>query len=117
MWLNVKNELSAMPVMIPGSAIGRTSKNETDSRPKKVNRAIANAAADPRRSADPVASSAARTDSQRAARTSCEGQATRNDFVVKAASGQLWMLDLLTACTMMSASGRQTNSADHAGPE
>ena len=34
----VKYELSAMPVMIPGSAIGSTSRNETASRPKNRNR-------------------------------------------------------------------------------
>ena len=38
-----------MPVMIPGSAIGRISRNDTDSRPKKRKRAIANAAAEPSR--------------------------------------------------------------------
>ena len=42
MRLKTKKEFSAMPVMIPGSAIGSTSRNETDSRPKKRKRAIAN---------------------------------------------------------------------------
>ena len=36
--LKVKNEFSAIPVMIPGSAIGSTSRNETASRPKKRKR-------------------------------------------------------------------------------
>ena len=40
-----------MPVMIPGSAIGRTSRNETASRPKKRKRATANAATEPSTSA------------------------------------------------------------------
>ena len=40
----VKNEFSAMPVMIPGSASGRTSRNEIASRPKKRKRWTANAA-------------------------------------------------------------------------
>src|SRR5260370_577247 len=40
-----------MPVMIPGSAIGSTSRNDTDSRPKKRNRSIANAAIHPSTSA------------------------------------------------------------------
>ena len=31
----VKVELSAMPVTMPGSAIGSTTRNETASRPKK----------------------------------------------------------------------------------
>ena len=72
-----KNEFSAMPVMIPGSAIGRTSRNDTDSRPKKRKRAIANAAIDPSTSAIDVASSAAQTDSQTALRMSGEFQAIR----------------------------------------
>ena len=33
-----KNEFSAIPVMIPGRAIGRMSRNETGSRPKNLNR-------------------------------------------------------------------------------
>ena len=31
-----KNEFSAIPVMMPGSASGRISRNEIDSRPKNV---------------------------------------------------------------------------------
>ena len=42
-----KNELSAIPVMIPGSAIGSTNTNEIVSRPKNLKRWIANAAAAP----------------------------------------------------------------------
>src|SRR4030095_16327005 len=52
-WLNVKNEFSAMPVMMPGSAIGRRSRNETASRPKNRKRAIAKAAAEPSTRAAP----------------------------------------------------------------
>src|SRR5207237_10830883 len=55
----VKNELSAIPVMIPGSAIGRTSRNETASRPEKRKRWAAKAAALLRRSAMIVAAGAA----------------------------------------------------------
>ena len=95
--MNVKNEFSAMPVMIPGSAIGRISRNETDSRPKKRKRAIANAAAEPRTRAMPVASSAARTESQSASRTSCVCHATLNQCVVKPGIGQLWTFELLNA--------------------
>ena len=73
--LNVKNEFSAMPVMMPGSAIGRTNRNETESRPKNRKRAIAKAAADPSRRAAPVATSATRTESHTALRTSCASQA------------------------------------------
>jgi hypothetical protein len=35
--VNEKNELSAMPVTMPGSASGSTSRNETASRPKNAN--------------------------------------------------------------------------------
>ena len=71
-----------MPVMIPGSAIGSTSRNDTDSRPKKRKRAMASAAAEPSTSAAPVASSPALTESQIASRTSWVCQATRNQWVV-----------------------------------
>src|SRR5690242_740264 len=95
MWLKVKKAFSAMPVMIPGSAIGRTSRNETDSRPKNRKRAIANAAAEPSTIAVPVASSAHRTESQIAFLTSCECQATLNQCVVKPGIGQLWIFERL----------------------
>ena len=98
MWLKTKNELSAMPVMIPGSAIGSTSRNETVSRPKKRKRAIANAAAEPSTSAVPVARSAARTESQIAvAHLLSQCHATLNQCVVKPGIGQLWTFDLLNA--------------------
>ena len=97
MWLNVKNELSAIPVMIPGRAIGSTSRNETDSRPKKRKRAMANAAAEPSTSATPVARRPARTESQIASRTSPLRHATPNQCVVKPVIGQLCTFDLLNA--------------------
>src|ERR1022692_891375 len=92
-----KNEFSAMPVTIPGSAIGRISRNVTDSRPKKRNRAIANAAIEPSTIAVDVASTAARTDSQIALRTSGEFQAIPNHFVEKLVIGQLCTFDALKA--------------------
>ena len=52
-----------MPVMIPGSAIGSTSRNETASRPKKRKRCTPNDAAVPSTSATAVASAAAFSDS------------------------------------------------------
>src|SRR5436309_11447314 len=116
MWLNVKNEFRAIPVMIPGSAIGSTSRNDTDSRPKKRKRAIANAAAEPSTSALAVASSAARTESQIASRTSWACHATPNQCVVRPGMGQLCTFDLLNAYTMISASGihrKSTTSAVH----
>src|SRR5207244_1875593 len=64
-----KNEFSAIPVMIPGSAIGSTTTNETSSRPKKRKRWTAKAAAVPSRRAMPIAARPALTESQRAAQT------------------------------------------------
>src|SRR6266516_6029180 len=93
--LKAKKALSAMPVMIPGSAIGRTTTNETTSRPKKRKRCTANAAADPRKIAIEVETSPALTDSQSASRISLLCHATPNHFVDSPAGGQLWMLDEL----------------------
>ena len=92
-----KNELSASPVMIPGSAIGRMKRNEIESRPKKRARARPNAASEPRTSAKAVASSPARSESHSASRTSGSSHACENHFVVKPAIGQLWMFDELKA--------------------
>src|SRR5919201_4781039 len=77
---NTKNEFSAMPVMIPGSAIGRSSRNETDSRPKKRKRWIANDAAEPSTRAIAVAARPTLTDSQSDERTSWSFQAVRNQW-------------------------------------
>ena len=68
--------------MIPGSASGSRSRNETDSRPKKRKRWIAKAAAEPSTSAIPVANSPTRADSQSAERTSPSCQASRNQWKV-----------------------------------
>ena len=57
-----KVALSAIPVTIPGSAIGRMTRNEIVSRPKKRWRATASAASVPSRSAIAVAPSAALSD-------------------------------------------------------
>ena len=81
----VKNELSAMPVMIPGSASGSSSRNETDSRPKKRKRWIANAAAVPSTSAIAVASSAdLDREPERSSRASGSFQAAWNQCSVEA---------------------------------
>jgi hypothetical protein len=86
-----------MPVMIPGSAIGSSKRNDTDSRPKKRKRWIAKAAIDPRPSAIPVAINPTRTDSQSDERTSESCHATENQCVVQPEIGQLWMFDALKA--------------------
>src|SRR5205809_6246236 len=93
----VKNELSAIPVMIPGSAIGRTKTNETASRPKKRKRWTAKAAALPSRSATVVATAAALIESTKEVRASWLCQADSNHFVEKPEIGQLWMLEELKA--------------------
>ena len=67
-----------MPVRIPGSASGRTSRNETASRPKKRKRATAAAAIVPRTRAIAVAMRATFTESQNASRASWSCQATEN---------------------------------------
>src|SRR5437763_723111 len=89
-------ELSAMAVTMPGSAIGKTSRNEIASRPKKLNRATPNAAIEPSTSAIPVAISPTRTESQSAPRTSAV-HAAWNQCVVKPEIGQLSTFDLLNA--------------------
>src|SRR4029079_11360917 len=92
-----KNELSAMPVMIPGSAIGSTKMNDTACCPKNLWRESANAASEPRISATAVAVRPALTESQRASRTSWSCHASENHLVVKPGMGQLWMFDALNA--------------------
>src|SRR5579884_126684 len=95
--VKVKNELSAIPVMIPGSAIGSTSRNDTASRPKKRRRCTAKEASDPSRMAIAVASSAARTDSHSDWRIEESLKAEENHFVESPEIGQLWTLDGLKA--------------------
>src|SRR5919199_303580 len=94
---NVKKEFSAIPVMIPGSAIGRTSTSEIASRPKKRKRCTANAAVEPSASAIAVAISAARTDSQSAWRIASLCQVEENQRVDNPGSGQLCTFEGLNA--------------------
>ena len=100
-----KNEFSAMPVMIPGSAIGSTSRNETDSRPKKRKRWTPNAAIEPSTSAIPVASAPAFSESQSACCRASSWIAGENHFVVSPAIGQLCTFDALKAYRQMIAIG------------
>src|SRR5918911_1890588 len=85
----LKNEFSAMPVMIPGRAIGKTSTNDTASRPKKRKRCTANAAIEPRSSEMAVEISAARIESQNASRASWLCHVDPNHFVDSPDGGQL----------------------------
>ncbi len=101
----MKYEFSAMPVMIPGSAIGSTSRNEIDSRPKKRKRCTPNDAIDPRMSATTVASTPALSESQSAVCMSALWIAGENHFVVRPGIGQLWTFDSLKAYRQMSPIG------------
>src|SRR5436190_19432742 len=96
-WLKVKNEFRAIPVMIPGSAIGSTRRNDTDSRPEKRKRASAKAAAEPSSSAAPVARAPASSESLTAVLTAAACQATWNQCAVNPGIGQLCTFDLLNA--------------------
>src|SRR5437588_5611063 len=100
MWWNglfEKNELSAIPVTTPGSAIGSTSRKLTASRPKKRKRLTAAAAAVPSTSATTVASPPAFSESTSALRASSLCHAALNHLVLKPAIGQLWMFEELKA--------------------
>src|SRR5437588_5067050 len=84
----VKNELSAMPVMMPGSAIGSTSTNDTASRPKKRSRCTANAAIDPSSNAIVVLIRPALTDSHSDWRIAWLFHVDANHFVERPCNGQ-----------------------------
>src|SRR5262245_59704254 len=92
-----KNEFRAIPVMIPGSAIGRTKTKDTAFCPKNLWRESAKAAREPRTRANAVAVRPALTDSQSASRTSSSCQAAENHCVVKPGIGQLWIFEELNA--------------------
>src|SRR6478609_2297751 len=93
----VKYEFSAIPVTIPGRAIGSTSRNEIDSRPKKRKRCTPNDAADPSTSAIVVASAAAFSESHSACCMSPLWIAGPNHLVVRPAIGQLCTFEELNA--------------------
>ncbi len=81
-------ERSAMPVTIPGSAIGSRKRKEIASRPKNRVRCTARAASVPIRSARAVAAAAIRIDSPSAAQMSGRFQATWNQPRVKPGGGK-----------------------------
>src|SRR5437879_2003175 len=92
-----KNEFNAIPVMIPGSAIGSTTRNETAPRPKKRKRCTPTAAADPSTMAIAVEIAPAFSDSPRASRISVLSQAAENHFVEKLVTGQPCTFEALNA--------------------
>ncbi len=77
-----------MPVMMPGSAIGRMTSSEIVSRPKNLVRLTAAAQSVPSTSAITVEIDATFTDSVSASHTSGRFQVTANHFVVKPGGGQ-----------------------------
>ncbi|MCY1443349.1 hypothetical protein D9M71_597590 [compost metagenome] len=79
----------AMPVMMPGRAMGRISISEMLSLPKKSRRYSAPAARVPRIMAISVATQAILTDSQMASSTSLRWATMANHFRVKPCSGKL----------------------------
>jgi hypothetical protein len=115
-WIPVKekNEFSAIPVMMPGSASGSTSRNEMASRPKNLNVCSAYATAEPSSRASAVATSPTRTDSRNALRTWESCQATPNQCSEKPAMGQLSMFDWLNAYSTMSTIGTNRNASTSA---
>ncbi len=87
----LNDALRAMPVTIPGRAIGRIRKNDTTSRPKKWKRWTANAARLPRTSATTIAKSATSMDRKNASRTSSLARASAYQFKVNCWIGQTWI--------------------------
>ena len=83
----VKLVFSAMPVTIPGSAIGRMTRNEIVSRPKKRWRATAREARVPRTSAMAVASAPASSDRMNASRAPVLSRAFPNHSSVSPGGG------------------------------
>ncbi len=86
-----------MPVMIPGSAIGRTNRNEIAFRPKNRARCRPNAAAVPSTSAIAVASAPAFSDRITACCISPLWIAGPNHFVVQSVIGQPCTFEALKA--------------------
>src|SRR3982751_1210207 len=78
---------SAMPVMIPGSAIGRMNSNVSESFARKRARASANAANVPSTSAMVVAQAATLTDSHIAGQMSVRANAAPNHLSVSPGGG------------------------------
>ena len=75
---SAKAERSEMPVMMPGSAIGRMRRSEIASRPKKRERATAAAASVPSTSATSVAIAATRALQRQRLPDVLRSQATAN---------------------------------------
>ena len=101
----VKTLFKAIPVTIPGSAIGSTNIKEITSRPKKLYRAIAAAANEPKIKAMMVANEAVNTDKRIASFTPELDAAFDHHIVVKPVGGQLKDLFLLNELITTSING------------
>src|SRR5689334_22006311 len=80
-------ERNAMPVMIPGSAIGSTTKSEITSRPKNFEPDTAAAQSVPSMMASAVEIAATSTDSSSASHRSDRSAATANHLMVRPGGG------------------------------
>src|SRR6516164_10604972 len=109
--VKAKKEFSAIPVMMPGSASGSTSRNEMASRPKNLNLYSAYATADPSSSASTVANRPTFTDRRNALRTWGSWNATEYQCNEKPAMGQLSMFDGLNEYSTMSTIGMNRNAS------
>ena len=103
--------LRAIAVTIPGSAIGRTSRNDTLLRPKNRNRWTANAAALPSARANRVAIVATSSEFASASRTWGLRHAIPNHFVVNSWIGHACATLSLNAYRTMIASGTYRNTS------
>src|SRR5687767_1537505 len=88
MSISEKAERSEMPVMMPGSAMGRTTSSEIVSRPKNFVPDTAAAQSVPRTSAIAVEMAATWTESVKACQTSERFQVTSNHLSVRPGGGQ-----------------------------
>src|SRR5256885_9970571 len=95
--LKLKNERSAIPVMMPGRARGRMNIRLTASRPKKAARWMANAAHDPRISAIAVAPNPVCTESSSAVWTLGSSHVGEIHFRLSPEMGHDSMLESLKA--------------------
>ena len=93
----MKVSLSATPVTMPGRAIGRITRNETVSRPKKRCRATASDASVPRKRATAVAAAPTFSDVTNASLASVFFNASGNQCRVRPGGGHSRRLDELNA--------------------
>ena len=83
---------NAIPVTMPGKAIGSNNRKEMDSRPKKLLRYTAAAANVPKIRAAAVATLATCNDNVRERQRSARCNATPNHLVVKPGNGKVYVV-------------------------